>query len=405
MSWPLSRVETFPAGTGYDRLLRFAPAVDAKYETEQGQDRRQHIARMILFGLVLYNVYNLTAQVLLTDIFVVSVILRVGIVTPCSLVLIVIICRVGPVWRERLLLLGLMNAYLPPLGLFWWSRVPSALLSFNELTLVIVFATVLVALRFRHAILYTAFVLCSTLIALMTKADLTVHQQFAFTIQILTACVFCLFANHHREVQRCRDFMLAHRASHRADSAESSNARMTALSLTDPLTGIANRRSFDRMMQSWVADDTSVALMMIDIDHFKLYNDSLGHPAGDACLQRVASVLLAAADGAGVRVARIGGEEFAIVARSMSVARAKALATRIVGDIRARADPHPGRMDGVGVVTISLGLTVTPAGAPFDRAGLMTRADSALYDAKRAGRDCWRMAGDSPRAVSLLYTA
>ncbi|MCB5199915.1 GGDEF domain-containing protein [Loktanella sp. TSTF-M6] len=405
MRWPTLLRGWNGTDAGYDILLRFAPDIDAAYEAEHEAVRLRLVNRMVVFGLVMYNAYNLTAYVLAGDVFWHGLVMRLAVVTPLSFAMMMVLQRVNAIWRERILLVGMINAYLVPVFVLWSSRSQWALLLTNEMILMIVFATTLITLRFRHAIIYTAVVLGLTLAVIWTNPAIATTLIWPLTLQMILAAVFCLYANHHSERRRCEDYMRAYRAADRARTAENSERRMTMLSLTDALTGIPNRRSFEWMMSDWVAGHDAVGLMMIDIDHFKLYNDTMGHPAGDGCLRRVAATLSAVALGPHVQIARIGGEEFAVVMRGATSSGSKALATEIIREIRGMADPHPGRLDGVNRVTISIGLAVSSAADPFDRAVLMSDADAALYQAKRAGRDCWRFSEPAGPIVDLRQIA
>jgi len=131
-------------------------------------------------------------------------------------------------------------------------------------------------------------------------------------------------------------------------------------------------------MGIWFADNRPVSIMMIDIDHFKLYNDALGHPAGDDCLRQVAAVFLAAASGTDTICARFGGEEFTIAMREASEMEAARLARALVQAVESLAIPHPSRADGLSVITISTGIAFKPEGTSADAAGTFAAADQAL---------------------------
>jgi len=159
---------------------------------------------------------------------------------------------------------------------------------------------------------------------------------------------------------------------------------------TDPLTGLANRRRLDATLEAeWGrcrAAGRSLALVMIDIDHFKAFNDAAGHLAGDACLVKVAEAIGEACRRQGGLVGRWGGEEFLVVLPGADLGAATAAAERIVGAIRDARLPCAGGETG-GLVTVSAGAA---AAIPADEGsvrGLLNQADRGLYAAKRAGRD------------------
>ncbi|MDB5847974.1 MAG: hypothetical protein JWP29_1726 [Rhodoferax sp.] len=168
------------------------------------------------------------------------------------------------------------------------------------------------------------------------------------------------------------------------------NAQLAELSVTDALTGIGNRRRFDQALASEWARGMRVlqpvALLMIDIDYFKLYNDHYGHQAGDDCLRQVAAVLSRCARRPDELLARYGGEEFAVLMYGSDTEAALKLALRCVDEIRAAALPHEGSKV-ARHITLSIGVhSVVPT--PGDAsANLVKMADEALYQAKGNGRN------------------
>ncbi len=168
--------------------------------------------------------------------------------------------------------------------------------------------------------------------------------------------------------------------------------RASRLALLDTLTDLPNRRSFDsRIRAEAVAActrGTPLALLLIDIDRFKLINDSCGHAYGDTCLSGVAALLSRQLRRGGGMVARLGGEEFGVVMADTSAADAAVIAERMRRAVAEAAIRHPAPVNGVGL-TISLGLaSFTPlAGASLDLDNLLQLADDCLYAAKREGRD------------------
>jgi diguanylate cyclase (GGDEF)-like protein len=169
------------------------------------------------------------------------------------------------------------------------------------------------------------------------------------------------------------------------------NASLQSLADSDPLTGLANRRLFeDRLVREYERARRSgaqFALIMADVDHFKLYNDHFGHPAGDECLRRVAGAVESGARRPGDLAARYGGEEFAVILADTDLTGANAVADTIRAAVAALDLPHPDNP--AGRVTLSMGLYVGhPALAERnDPLAWVDVADRLLYEAKDAGRD------------------
>ena len=171
---------------------------------------------------------------------------------------------------------------------------------------------------------------------------------------------------------------------------EDGNAQLRRLSERDGLTGVANRRLFDgSLLAAWAEAQQAgrdIALILIDIDHFKEYNDACGHLGGDDCLKRVARALEAEASAAGALVARYGGEEFSVLVADPSHTDVHALAEALRARIVAEHLPHP-RSPVAPIVTVSVGAATLAARAALEPALLIDAADRALYLAKAAGRN------------------
>jgi diguanylate cyclase (GGDEF)-like protein len=162
------------------------------------------------------------------------------------------------------------------------------------------------------------------------------------------------------------------------------------LATRDGLTGVANRRSFDETLAAeWLRgtrDVKPLSLILLDVDHFKRYNDTFGHQGGDACLKAIASALTVCCHRSADHVARYGGEEFAVILPGTTANGALQLAERIRADITALDLPHPGN-DGIGRVSVSLGVATIVPDRALDKNRLLEAADHALYAAKDAGRN------------------
>lgn len=175
---------------------------------------------------------------------------------------------------------------------------------------------------------------------------------------------------------------LALRLEERSAALEAANRRLEIESHTDPLTGVANRR---RLMSVARAVQGPCAILIVDVDHFKSYNDSFGHVSGDACLVAVAKALVECARPELDLVARLGGEEFAVLLPGADAASAIACAEAIRARVQALHKSNPERVRRQ--VTVSVGLSTRNAGKRKALAALIEEADAAVYRAKAAGRN------------------
>ncbi|MEW6765896.1 MAG: sensor domain-containing diguanylate cyclase [Pseudomonadota bacterium] len=166
--------------------------------------------------------------------------------------------------------------------------------------------------------------------------------------------------------------------------------RVETLAYLDGLTGIPNRRHFDAVLaQEWRRASrmgTPLALIMVDIDHFKQFNDRYGHQAGDECLRRIGRTLHGLVHRAGDMAARYGGEEFALILANTELPQASKIAEEIRAAIQALGIRHEHSPFGQ-TVTVSLGAAVAHPHKGDQPSCLIEMADQALYAAKEAGRN------------------
>ena len=185
------------------------------------------------------------------------------------------------------------------------------------------------------------------------------------------------------------------------------NAMLAQLASRDGLTGLANRRSFDEKLDSeWrraLRLQQPLALLMLDVDHFKLYNDSYGHLGGDDCLRRVSAAIGSHIARPGDLAARYGGEEFAVILPNTDATGASNLASRIRESVAALGLIHP--QSSLQRVTISVGVAVVVPEQGQLPAALVSLADQALYQAKSLGRDRIQLAAEPAKLAKEVLVA
>lgn len=256
--------------------------------------------------------------------------------------------------------------------IFFWT------LPFAWPLLVILMTTGLTAL-YHHWPGITAFMLPLWVTALLAGIQLHYHTESRFLI--LWAIFTAILLYGRRILQRWYD---------EAWDTHQENMqliqRLESIANQDALTGTANRRALNAYLAAIWQQKTPLALMMIDVDYFKRYNDRYGHQAGDECLSSVAQVLKMAVRAEGDLVARYGGEEFVVVLPGVSLAHATAIAERIQQKIREAGLPHAASAV-ASEVTVSIGIVASDGTVPIET--LIARADSALYQAKNKGRNQW----------------
>lgn len=193
-----------------------------------------------------------------------------------------------------------------------------------------------------------------------------------------------------REKISAANICLEDNVRERTAELEEANRKLANLSTTDGLTGLANRRRFDEVLNSeWQRArrmKMPLAVAMIDVDQFKLYNDHFGHQAGDECLRCIAAVLRTCIQRSGDLIARYGGEEFVIILPGLHVDKALILAETIRCAVQDEHLVHTDQSN-TGVVTVSIGIAARSPEPGQKADDLLREADTAMYKAKRRGRN------------------
>lgn len=366
--------------------LRFAAAVEDRFEADLGAARRRELTIAGLAGLVVYDLFLLNDQLVRPEVMGLAFGWR-GALTLYGLLVLGLIHRGVPArWREGLMASTIVATVVASSAIFLGTTSPAGLYDPFVFSLIFVAGNVAFPLRFVPAVVASALGLAIAA-AVVTVSPLMPKDAKAFAIGLMAgATLFTLFATWRIEAWTRRAYLLVLRESLHGEAARRAADHATTLSNTDALTQLPNRRRFEgALARAWQhAEGAAVGLLMIDIDHFKRFNDRFGHPAGDDCLRCVAQAMRGELR-EGDMIARLGGEEFVVLLPTATMPAAAALAERLRAAVERLAIPHDGG-DGRQVVTISVGiaLVVPHLGTPME---LLESADRALYEAKRAGRN------------------
>lgn len=301
--------------------------------------------------------------------------ITVGIIV-LSLMLVLFIYRLParftPLCVAMLMTISLMWSYCSFYFIVWWQ------LPFAWPLSVILMLTALAALYY-HPLALLLFITPLWLTTLMASVQLNqgVNIRFLLVWLLLTAILI------YGRVILQRWF---NEAWLRYQENRMLIARLDVMAHQDVLTGTANRRSMENFLDDALLQAEPFALLMLDVDYFKRYNDHYGHQAGDACLVKVADIVKTSVRTPADLVARYGGEEFVIVLPASSLDDAVRVAERIQTNLREISLPHAAS-EVSEMVTVSMGITLSKDG---DSAyGIIARADEALYRAKQQGRNRW----------------
>jgi len=375
------------------RDIRFSPEMLQAYR-EKTWPQRSKIARAWMVWVALIAIAFIPVSYLLAPESLQAAILISGFLVPAMHA-----CAY-PVWRKPrsdaveglsvvLLMVGVTTAYN-------YLSVITGGNGYGRFLSDIVFWNAIAIMVFNVSYRWTVALMVCTVANLLCFEVLnptaTYKEAIGFTIFYVIGLFAATAARKTQSLLAQKTFLMSLRDQYQ-------RAQLEILATRDPLTGLPNRRAaaslIDRLWNDRRIAKTSVAFVMADIDSFKQLNDSAGHAAGDACIQRVARAIEQSVRLGDDAVCRYGGEEFLIVLTDTTPDLTWALAERIRGAVEALDIVNPGvqTSDGSrGVVTISLGIAFAHEGAAPEL--VAKRADDALYDAKRSGRNVVYMTTD-----------
>jgi diguanylate cyclase (GGDEF)-like protein len=370
--------------------LSFPAAIEARYEADTGARRSRDLQLAGLVALAVYDLFLVNDWLSRPEVLGLAVLWRLGVVTVYGLLVLALIRRgLPPRWREAAMASTTVVAMLGACMIFRATASGSGVYDPFVFSLIFLAGNIMFQLRFVAAVLSSLAGLAVAASFLFGPSALPdPARPFAMGLMLATV-TFTAVACFRLERAERQAYLLILREVTRSEVAVQAAGTYAALSQTDALTELANRRAFDlELPQRWTEaarHGESMAVLLIDIDHFKRFNDRYGHPAGDECLRQVAQIMRAALRD-GDFIARIGGEEFAVLPGPGSKLPAAQLAERLRLQVERAGIAHDAQ-GGQHVVSISLGLAVTGPAQPLQPDALIAAADSALYQAKDRGRN------------------
>jgi diguanylate cyclase (GGDEF)-like protein len=372
--------------------LRFPARLEAEYNKDTAAAR---LKNLLIAGTVvafISNLFLLADYAMVGDMFSTAVLLRLWIYTPLI---------IGGMWfmsrtptsmlRELWVILAGVFATLINIGLCLSSSSVHAQAYLTGLSMLILYVSVFTRTQFWVSAGYTVTVIAMFGASLPFFAHLDVGLILAITLVLVSTGLFSMYHVYSLEHEDRHNYLMSKRQRVLSYELNLANQRLERLSRSDALTQVSNRRHFDEfLVQLWERarmDGGEVSVLMLDVDHFKLYNDKYGHPEGDACLVAVASALRRSMRRPGDLVARYGGEEFIAVMSKTSIDQATEAANRVCKSVAGLNMPHEGSPL-YGKVTVSIGVaTLRPKERDANPAQLISLADQALYQAKNRGRN------------------
>ena len=357
--------------------LRFEPAMEAEFCRYHISLSRARVRFWQTLMLVLAGGY-LLARIVLTpqQVHALELVMRVAVLIPCWAVL------AGLAWSRVY-----AQYYMPiarvlvPVTVCVFAMIATMRMAEGRQDVLATLTTTLLGtlflsgLLFRHAILNGVLMVVVFVVTALIM-DMSVVTLGYSSVSALTALAVGGFVYYDMELTNRRAFLRQTIADSKANN--------------DVLTGLANRRAFDEVLpRTWLQaarDGKALAMLMIDVDHFKKYNDRYGHQSGDRCLSAVGKVVSAFARRPFDVAARLGGEEMSLLLFDIEAPLAEQIAQNLRKAVQDLAIEH---LDSTtsNVVTVSIGVAVAYPSTPRSPAGLQQLADEALYQAKRSGRN------------------
>lgn len=369
--------------------LRFPDPLEGEYQHDYAVRYQGHIVLAMLLGLLAIVGSGVGDWLFMRDILYRLWMVRLLIATPMFALLLLARQRKFLPYTQPLISASACVGLLGVLSFSHLARDPITHYYGSGIILVMLLVFVLSRQQFYWGLLTAALmdVMMNAFLVLVDHADweMMIVRNFIFFVSTL----FALTGAFLIERSLRQNYLQARLLDFGNRGLEEANIRLHYLTAIDGLTNIANRRSLDTTLRTeWqraLRKKEQLTLLMIDVDHFKLYNDTYGHQAGDLCLQEVASKLKPFARRPGDLAARYGGEEFAVVLTATSPEDAVHIGETIRNEILRLSIPH--RHSQHGTVTASIGVAVMVPNNQLSPDDLYQAADEALYRAKRGGRN------------------
>ena len=368
--------------------MRFDKALEARYQRDIAEVRRRHLCISLSVAILVYAGFVVLDWFLLNPTFreILGLCLLVGFCGLGILLALQLLPARHPA-REWLGILPSLLAYGPTLFPLDYADSQHRALWLATVPLLTLYTNSCIAPPLRQAVAHSGCAVLAIGLAVSVNQLQSMESALILTLAIATA-LFTLLSTLWMESARRQSYLLVLRDQLRNDELASANRLLERQSCTDPLTNVANRRVLMQRLSTALErtrqNPQALLVLMIDVDHFKAYNDHYGHPAGDRCLQQIANALGGQLQGNDC-LARYGGEEFVILREETNLSDAAAFTQRLLEAVHHLALPHAAAATSASV-SVSIGAIVDATGGAASE-HLIEAADRQLYLAKRTGRD------------------
>jgi len=383
---PVIQAKGLPGATELRRLFH-----------EQSQAARRAAARPGLYiAVVVYLFFAIADLLLVPDVAFYTITARL-VVGVSALVILETLLR----FDARTEWLDVTCAGAIILGYIGWLLPTAASVNHESVSYYMVFGTIFMmsanlffTFRFRFSVV-TSLLILSILYVVNYFVPSSSNYKLVFGAFYVSCFVFTSYINWKLNRERYNVFLNALEARNQHKEATERGKALLRLSRTDPLTGLENRRAVDERLRdlwnAWQLHGSTFAVLLIDVDFFKRFNDHYGHQEGDRCLTLVADSLRRLVEMRNASIGRYGGEEFIVLSPLQTLEDVARLSEEIRETVEALGITHNERRDGTQVVTVSVGAAFTRDQAGTKLEKIIHEADRALYLAKANGRNCARL--------------
>ena len=364
--------------------MYFPARLEQLFEQETQVARSRHLVGVGILWIavgVLYSIFQPGLTAASPNALGLEPFVRLVVVTPVLIaVTFTVWWGVAPFVRELLMMLVHILAPASMILIVALSQGGDPGAHRGALTIVLLFITVVVRLRFWYAA-----AACLAIVAVQVAVPPMLNVPVPGNVPlVLVTIVATLTANYTLEREYRLNYLQRVHGRIQGGRLAETVQQLHELSQRDPLTGLSNRRALDTDLEELRQRNEHFSVILVDIDSFKPFNDRYGHQVGDDCLRRVAAILRASLRFTTDRIARFGGEEFAIVLPHTGLEEARITAERMRNAVLSLRIPHDGSLTD-NVVSISVGISAS--NGEKSPAATIAEADKALYRAKANGRN------------------
>ena len=393
--------QTFVA-TQLDRLLQsgvrglsFPAVLERQFERDRGAQRAQRLWREGLISIIVFNLFYVGEWLITRQVTLHELLTQLGIITPLSLVVNFTMLLNPPRWLREGSVAGMTCGISCTYLYLQHGKEPIAI-AFTLVGVIVtaMFASVVMRLRFYFALAATSVIVVAGQIFLVVDHGLTADQKTTGAALMTIAIGISMMSNYSLEREERVGYLRYLESEAQRYAVSEMNLQLAKLSSMDKLTGLANRRAyeerFDQLWSEAIEEGSSLAAVVIDVDHFKVLNDLRGHIYGDEVLSKVGLLLPKALRSTADFAARYGGEEFVVLLPRTEQDAAVRIAERIRALIEMAGSPPQPPLpvsECLMWVTASCGVSACVPRSEQKREELLESADRAMYHSKSMGRN------------------